>query len=172
MLHLSCHSSGLPLFNKRSEKEMEPSQFDELTKSLATPTSRRQALKTLAATTFGGLFALRGLGTVFAKKQCPPGLTNCGGKCVDTKNDPNNCGVCGTKCKSGLCVNGLCCPPGAVKCGNSCCSFTCCGGKTCVDTKNDINNCGSCGNVCSGRSCCNSSCCPACCRNDVCFQAC
>jgi len=138
---------------------MEPSQFDEFTKSLATPTSRRQALKRLAAGTFGSILALSGLGTAFAKTKCPPGLTDCGGKCVDTKKDPNNCGVCGTKCKSGLCVNGLCCPPGANQCGNSCCSFTCCPGNVCTDTQNDKKNCGSCGNVCpSGDICKNGQC--------------
>lgn len=34
---------------------MEPSKFDELTKALATSTSRRQALKAIAATALGGL---------------------------------------------------------------------------------------------------------------------
>ena len=115
---------------------MEPSQFDEFTKAMATPTSRRQAIKTFVASTFGGIFALSGLGRAFASgchPACSGGKTCCGGKCVDTKTDPHNCGVCGTVCKSGLCVNGLCCPVGAVKCGNSCCSFTCCNG-TCINT--------------------------------------
>jgi hypothetical protein len=39
---------------------MEPSKFDELTKALATSTSRRQALKTIAATTIGSLPDLAG----------------------------------------------------------------------------------------------------------------
>ena len=145
---------------------MEPSQFDELTKALATSTSRRQALKTFIASTFGGILALSGLGKAFAKgcdPACSGGLTCCGGECVDTKTDPNNCGVCGTVCRSGLCVNGLCCPPGAVKCGNSCCSFTCCGGTTCVNTQSDKKNCGSCGHACrSDQVCQNGTCvCPS-----------
>jgi len=135
---------------------MESSRFDELTKSLATATSRRQALKTLAVTTFGGILALSGLGNAFAK-TCPPGKKLCAGKCVDTKTDPHNCGVCGTVCKSGLCVNGLCCPPGAIKCGNSCCSFTCQNGK-CVPP------CTANGGKCSG----NSDCCSGNCSNGVC----
>jgi len=159
---------------------MDSSKFDELTKALASNTSRRQAIKTLAASTFGGLLAFTGLGTAFAKtKKCPSGQTDCGGKCVDTKTDPNNCGVCGTKCRSGLCVNGLCCPPGAGKCGNSCCSQTCCS-NTCVDTQHDKNNCGSCGNVCpSGDTCKNGKCvtvgCPAPCitlSNGTCARPC
>src|SRR5260221_10727020 len=88
--------------------EMDPTKFDELTKSLATPTSRRQAVKTLAASAFGSMLAFSGLDRVFAMTgRCRPGLTLCHGKCVNTKTDPKNCGVCGTVCVSGLCVNGL-----------------------------------------------------------------
>lgn len=135
---------------------MEPSQFDKFTKSLATPASRRNAIKALLASVAGSIFALSGIGRAFARRQCPPGLTNCSGKCVNLNNDPKHCGDCDVKCASGLCVNGLCCPPGAVQCGNSCCSFTCCGGNTCVDINNDKNNCGSCGNVCPSTATCNS----------------
>lgn len=39
---------------------MEPTRFDAFTKVLATPTTRRQALKALGATTVGGLLGLRG----------------------------------------------------------------------------------------------------------------
>ncbi len=37
---------------------MDPSRFDELTKALATATSRRQTLKTIAAATLGGILGL------------------------------------------------------------------------------------------------------------------
>lgn len=40
---------------RKDEHEMDSSRFDDLTKALATATSRRQALKTLAATTLGGI---------------------------------------------------------------------------------------------------------------------
>ena len=71
---------------------MEPSRFDELTKALATSTSRRQALKTIAATTLGGLLGLGGIGTAFAKPKCHRAGTGC---------DTNS------QCCSGLyCANG------------------------------------------------------------------
>lgn len=117
---------------------MELSRFGELTKALATATSRRQALKTIAATTLGGVLGLAGIGTVFAKptckpnghgcgsnKQCcsgycdpttstctcPSGQTNCSGTCVNTQNDANNCGGCGIVCPEGVgCSAGICFP--------------------------------------------------------------
>src|SRR5207253_159284 len=54
-------------FLEKEQTEMEPSKFDELTKALATATSRRQALKTIAATTLGSILGLAGIGTAFAK---------------------------------------------------------------------------------------------------------
>ncbi len=56
---------------------MEPSRFDELTKALATSTSRRQALKTIAATTLGSTLGLAGIGTAFAKPKCHRNGTGC-----------------------------------------------------------------------------------------------
>jgi acyl-CoA synthetase (AMP-forming)/AMP-acid ligase II len=50
-------------------REMESSRFDELTKALATSTSRRQALKTIAATTLGSILGLSGLGTALTTER-------------------------------------------------------------------------------------------------------
>jgi hypothetical protein len=72
---------------------MEPSKFDELTKTLATSTSRRQALKTIAATTLGGLLALAGIGTAF-RNNC----RSMGAKCEHTKQ-------C---CPPSVCFGGFC----------------------------------------------------------------
>jgi hypothetical protein len=76
---------------------MEPTKFDDLTKALATATSRRQALKTIAATTLGSILGLSGIGTAFAK-TCEPNGHNCS---YDKQ------------CCSGLCHNHTCvAPPG------------------------------------------------------------
>lgn len=92
---------------------MSSTQFDEMTKALATSTSRRQALKIFAASAVGGLAALAGgIGTSFAF-SCPPGhgLVKCS-------------------------PSGPCCTSLSECCGSSCCtsSQSCCGGTVCCDT--------------------------------------
>jgi len=88
---------------------MEPTKFDELTKALATSTSRRNALKAFAATTLGGVLGLGGLGTAFAD-ACPPGhgLHRCGSLCcTSTESCCHNVACCpeGTRCVGhGNCV--------------------------------------------------------------------
>ncbi len=84
---------------------MDPTKFDDLTKALATPTSRRQALKTLGATVVGGILGLNGIGTAFAK--CKPDGHPCG-------ND--------RQCCSGSCVAGTCsaCPVGTAFINGAC----------------------------------------------------
>jgi hypothetical protein len=58
----------------------------------------------------------------------------CGGKCVDSQDDPFNCGTCGNACTGdkSACVNGKCetppcdntkaCTAGQTCCGESCCT--------------------------------------------------
>jgi len=116
---------------------MEPSRFDDLTKALATSTSRRQALKTITATTLGSILSLAGIGTVFAKSTCKANGHGCGnnkqccsGFCDQTTSTcackPGTCNsVC--TCPSGqLCSGGQCvCPPGAIQLCNGTCATNC-----------------------------------------------
>jgi hypothetical protein len=92
---------------------MDPTRFDTLTKALATGTSRRQALKTIAATTLAGLLGLGGIGTAFAKCH------NAGHAC-GTYRDCCSLVCCNHVCCDNVCCNGVCCPP-----GQSCYNGTC-----------------------------------------------
>jgi hypothetical protein len=79
---------------------------------------------------------------------CMSPQTFCAGSCVDTRNDPSNCGSCGVQCVASpllTCVAGVCgCSPGETRCGAQC-----------VDIQSDASNCGRCGEVCpvAGQSC-------------------
>jgi hypothetical protein len=87
--------------------------------------------------------------------QCLPGLTSCGGQCVDLETAHDHCGACGTACGTyEICINGSCrpCPIGNELCGDVCCPpyRTCCDG-TCVDDLfANPDHCGACGNRCPG----------------------
>jgi len=55
--------------------------------------------------------------------ECPYGLLDCAGDCVDPKVDPANCGGCGVGCGTGAaCVSGTCEAP--VVCGDGLCDET------------------------------------------------
>jgi hypothetical protein len=81
---------------------------------------------------------------------CPLYQALCGGACIPTSVDPNNCGGCGVTCGAAeVCSSGACiaasggCPPGTTPCG-----------RTCVDLQTDDNHCGSCPKVCdTGTGC-------------------
>ncbi|MFN2549594.1 MAG: hypothetical protein ABR567_19400 [Myxococcales bacterium] len=74
--------------------------------------------------------------------SCASGLTQCNGACVDTRNDPSNCGGCGVSCSAPssagpICGNGACgvsCPSGQIDCGGKC-----------VDPQSDNAHCGAAG---------------------------
>ncbi len=72
---------------------------------------------------------------------CDPGLTACGGFCVDLQDDPANCGACGTTC------------PLDRPCDRGACSDACTGGRTncggsCVDLTTDAEHCSACDHAC------------------------
>ncbi len=113
---------------------MDTHRFDELTKAVATATSRRQALKTIAATALGSILGLGGIGTAFAKckpngigcninSQCCSGGC-CRGTCTDLSSNLSNCGSCGHACRSDqVCSGGMCvCPSGSQECNGTCCN--------------------------------------------------
>ena len=83
---------------------------------------------------------------------CATGKTSCGGTCVDTQSDPNNCGACGTVCPANQsCIAGAClqtgCPAGQVSCSAD--------KADCADLSRDPNNCGACGTACAAdEGCC------------------
>jgi hypothetical protein len=154
---------------------MEEQRFDELTRALARPTSRRQMLKVLGAAIFGGWAAARAAPRVLATsgtcategkscaaEHCCQGLTCLQyGSNATLKACCTNNLVCGSKCCPALasCSGGHCvCPAGLTACPNPA-PFG-----MCVNTQTDVNNCGSCGTVCgTGIFCCGGVCttCPA-----------
>lgn len=84
---------------------------------------------------------------------CQPGLTACGGRCVDLANDRFHCGGCGQVC-----------PEGEVCGGEGVCEITCQAGYTacgswCINLESNPFHCGACGNACAagercqGRQC-------------------
>lgn len=80
--------------------------------------------------------------------MCSAPRTACGGACVDTSSDMENCGGCGERCTLLECVDGMCrCgPPGVV--------FDLCsrpdGTEYCTSLRSADYDCGACGRRCPG----------------------
>ena len=154
---------------------MDPRRFDRIAYVVGASSSRRQALKMLAAGALGGRLGARarpagaacGLvgescaasGDCCANARCTrrrvcacrDGFTACAGRCRDLQTGGNNCGRCGRACPADhVCRSGRCeqCPTGAVRCA-----------ERCVDPLTDREHCGACGNACGdGQSCCGGTC--------------
>jgi hypothetical protein len=147
---------------------MEPSKFDELTKALATSTSRRQALKTIAATTIGGILGLGGIGSAFAKnmtcaqwcaavfgdntpadEQCSADAAHHTGLCYSCGPQSPGGGVtpssiCCTRTSSGYCTSyssATCCGSSATCLNGSCCANANVCGSTCLAAPCDSSQC-------------------------------
>ncbi len=92
--------------------------------------------------------------------SCQTGLTDCTGSCVDTMNDRDNCGMCGTACAGGeVCSNGTC----ALSCSVD---LTDCNG-ACANLMTDIVNCGVCGTACAAGEVCSNGSCALSCQTDL-----
>lgn len=70
---------------------MDSTRFDDLTKGLATSTSRRAALKTIAAATIGGILGLAGIGTAFAGVKCGNKVCGAGQICCNQGGGVKSC---------------------------------------------------------------------------------
>lgn len=134
---------------------MEDQRFDEIARLLAGQTSRRQALKALAATTVGSLLGLRAFGDVVAAKSCTPNGRHCSAKtqCCSGFCDSTT-GKCG--CQAGVCNASCPCPSGQTCLNGTCCSTSQVCGSTC--------GCPA-GQVCQNGACVTATC-PA--NNDFC----
>src|SRR5215469_14426606 len=123
---------------------MEPSKFDELTKALATATSRRQALRRiggiLGGTALAGLFP----GLAFASNSAcahfcnavfgadTPAAVQCTSDAAHGKGLCHTCGsstpassICCTRNSSGFCSSYSPTLPCACPTGQTCCGGTC-----------------------------------------------
>src|SRR2546425_546244 len=119
---------------------MDFSKFDEFTKELAAPTSRRGALKTLAATVVGGIFGFGSVSTAEAStdvltcrplgRKCKFSWQCCSGFCSHSSGKcsrrPRSGG--GGGCQYG-CAPGAPCVPG---CSSGACQYGCAPGAPCV----------------------------------------
>ena len=176
---------------------MHPSNFDELTKTLAETRSRRQALRVILTASIGGLLGLTSVSTAFGRHRTkktnkpsgpPPGNSNCAKFCaaVFGPNTPaaNQCtsdaahnkpGSLCKKCGSGNASSVCCNRNGSGFCDGTA-GATCCDPGTCSDNGQPCtpSNKSLCGNpataVCvGGNSCLSGTCCP---NANVCGSTC
>lgn len=149
---------------------MNDSRFDALTKALATPTSRRQALKTLGVSLVGGILGLSGIGTAFAAckdpgHQCSKNEHCCSNVCCDRV-----CCASGQICQNGICVTPCTANGGTCSGSSDCCSGNCSSGLCCPSEQTNCNGtCVTCPapGVCAGTICCQrleTNCGGVCCR--------
>src|SRR5262245_47431078 len=104
-----------------------------------------------------GQVCIAGVDYCVVPKGCVQGDI-CGNICTNTKEDPQNCGNCGTVCSGAtpLCANKVCaasCPAGLIVCNGGCVNFA-----------KDLRNCGTCGHACAPLQACESGGCVNACN--------
>jgi hypothetical protein len=120
---------------------MDPHTFDELTKALATTTSRRTAMKTILASVVGGALGLRGIDAALAKPDCYGNRHKCNrqsdccskyycnhGYCIDHScyHNGHSCDYY-YDCCYGYCNHGYCSDHSCYSNGHSCkYNYDCC----------------------------------------------
>jgi hypothetical protein len=165
---------------------MHPSNFDELTKALASSTSRRHALKLIATASIGSLFGLGGVSTAFGRHNRrkaritapsgPKGNRNCAKWCAQVFG-PNTsaAGQCTSDAthNRGLCVQcGSATPPSSICCVRNTSGF--CNGTAGAQCPCDSSQCktcdssGTCVSTCSPSQTCCSGTCRQCCADSDC----
>ena len=110
-------------------------------------------------------------GTGVCAVACTTGRTCCSGGCVNLKNDPFNCGTCGTRCGANTpyCGDGTCqqppcdpqtelCAPNSVCCGSICCPV----GDICCENQGPIPSAPSCFTATVAEPSCPKGCAPLC----------
>jgi hypothetical protein len=146
---------------------MDSSRIDDLTKALATATSRRQALKALAATTIGGLLGLGGIGTTFAKNStCAQWCAQVFGdntpadeQCAaDAAHGTGLCSTCGpTSPTGGVAPSSICCTRNSSGyCSSYSPTLPCsCNASQCLTCDSSSGTCVGCpsGQTCQGGQC-------------------
>jgi hypothetical protein len=170
---------------------MQPSKFDELTKALASSTSRRQALRTILGVSIGGLLGIGGISTAFgrhhrrraqiSRPSGAKGNSNCAKWCAQVFG-PNTsaAGQCTSDAAHG---RGLCRQCGNVDPSSICCnrngSGYCDGtvaGATCCPTGQHCQNgdcVADCTPNCTGKTCGDNGCggsCGSCDLGETCIN--
>jgi len=158
--------------------KMQPSNFDELTKALATSTSRRHALRLIATASISGLLGLGGVSTAFGRHRHRARITAPSGGSKSNKNCAQWCaqvfgpnttlaGQCASMATKG---KGPCATCGNFSPSSICCTKTnppsgpCTGGIVVGCICSDCQTCDysnhTCPSSCSGSTpnCCSNSC--------------
>jgi hypothetical protein len=126
-------------------------RLDELSKLLAEPTPRREALRLIGAALAGAVLSPLGLRTAWAARpdQCSAFCRGC-----SNTAQRNQCLAACRECSGN--TSRLCGSCGAYTC---CATGTACCSGTCTYVSSDPHNCGACGNVCAaGAVCANGTC--------------